>query len=329
MLSRKRLFFAVLIVFFAAMFVFLFVGETKEAEDIIWGVNFSQKQATKLGLDWKETYLALLKDLNVKNLKIAAHWDLLEPKDQEFFFEDLDWQMQKAQAHGAKVLLVVGIKTSRWPECHIPAWAQDFSNERLQEEILEMLGAVVLRYKEHPALFAWQVENEPLFPFGECPWRDFSILQKEVELVKSLDANHDVFTSDSGELSLWFNMARLGDKVAVTLYQKAWFGDLNAYLSFPFPAVFYHKKAWLVKQLFGKEVIVGELQAEPWVQGELKNSSFAEQEKTMTFSVLRENIAFAKETGLDTFYLWGAEWWYFMKETHNREEFWQEAKKLF
>jgi len=237
--------------------------------------------------------------------------------------------MDQAKEHGAKVLLAIGMKTPRWPECHIPQWAQGFSNEDLQNEVVTMLQTVVARYKEHPALFAWQVENEPLFPFGECPWRDFSFLQKEVELVKSLDVKHPVFTSDSGELSLWMNAARLGDKVAVTLYRKAWFGDLNAYLTFPLPQVFYYRKAWLIEKLFGKEVIVGELQGEPWVKGELESSTFTEQEKTMTISQFQDNIDFAKETGLDTFYLWGAEWWYWMKKAHNNDTFWNEAKKLF
>jgi hypothetical protein len=316
-------------VLFAAVFAFLFVGKASHAENITWGVNFSQKQATYLNSDWRETYLALLEDLNVKNLKISAHWDLLEPKDQEFFFEDLDWQMDEAVSHGAKVLLAIGMKTPRWPECHIPEWTQEFSKEELRAQVLEMLKVVVLRYKNHEALFAWQVENEPLLPFGKCPWRDFSFLQDEVELVQSLDLSHNVLTSDSGELSLWMNMARLGDKVAVTLYQKIWSGELNTYISLPFPAVSYQRKAWLIEKLFGREVIIGELQAEPWVRGELENSTFKEQEKTMSLSQLKNNIAFAKRTGLNTFYLWGGEWWYFMKETHNREEFWQEVKKLF
>jgi len=309
-------------------FVFLFVGNAKEAENITWGVNFSQKQATSLNLEWKEVYLALLEDLNVNNLKIAAHWDLLEPKDQEFFFEDLDWQMNQAERAGAQVLLAIGMKTPRWPECHIPEWAQDFSNEKLQEEILEMLGAVVLRYKDYPALFAWQVENEPLFFFGECPFRDFSFLQNEVNLVQSLDSGHQVFTSDSGELSLWWDVARLGDRVAVTIYQNVWSGELNMYLSLPFPAVSYQRKAWLIEKLFGKKVIVGELQAEPWVKEELENSTFQEQEKTMNLTQLKQNIAFARDTGLDTFYLWGAEWWYWMKEIHSNDTFWNEVKKV-
>ena len=85
----------------------------------------------------------------------------------------------------------------------------------------------------------------------------------------------------------------------------------------------------MAEKLFGTEVFVGELQAEPWVPGELENSSFAEQENTMTLSQLQKNIAFAKDTGLNAFYLWGGEWWYSMKEVHDRPEFWEEAKQLF
>jgi hypothetical protein len=329
MFRRRRLFFIILSVLFSAVFAFLFIGEAKEAENITWGVNFSQKQATYLNSDWKETYGALLEDLNVKNLKIAAHWDILEPKNQEFFFKDLDWQLNEAERVGAKILLAIGMKTPRWPECHIPEWANTFTKEELREEILEMLETVVLRYKDHEALFAWQVENEPLFPFGKCPWRDFSFLQNEVNLVQSLDSEHEVFVSDSGELSLWMNAARLGDKVAVTLYKRIWSKELHTFLTTPFPPISYQRKAWLIEKLFGKEVIVGELQAEPWVKEELENSTFKEQEKTMSLTQLQKNIAFAKNTGLDTFYLWGAEWWYQMKKIHGREEFWQEAKKLF
>ena len=329
MFSRKRLFFIILIVLLATVFAFLFVGEAKEAENIAWGVNFSQKQATYLNPAWRETYLALLEDLNVKNIKIAAHWDMLEFKNQEFFFEDLDWQLDEAKRVGAKVLLAIGMKTPRWPECHIPEWANTLSKEELQEEILEMLETVVLRYKNHEALFAWQVENEPLLPFGKCPFRDFSFLQKEVNLVQLLDSGHEVFISDSGELSLWINAARLGDKVAITLYRRVWSKELNTFLTIPFPAISYSRKAWLIEKFFGKKVIVGELQAEPWVKGELENATFKEQEKTMSLMQLQQNIAFAKDTGFNMFYLWGVEWWYQMKETHGREEFWQEAEKLF
>lgn len=328
----RRVFLSVLVFLIAlsgASFLFLFVGEAPRAEKITWGANFSVKQASRLGLDAKEAYAALLRDLGARELKIAVHWDLLEPQRDMFSFEDLDWMMGLAAENGARVLLAVGVKTPRWPECHIPSWAAGLSKEEQQEEILEMLQSVVERYRGHGALRSWQVENEPLFPFGECPWRDRAFLKDELNLVQSLDSGHPVFTSDSGELSFWWNAAKLGDKVSITMYQKAWYTPLKRYVDYPLPPVFYWRKAWLVDKLFGKEVIVGELQAEPWTPGALETAPLEEQEKTMTLERFLENAAFAKATGLDTFYLWGAEWWYWMREAQGRGEVWEAAKALF
>jgi len=42
---------------------------------------------------------------------------------------------------------------------------------------------------------------------------------------------------------------------------------------------------------------------------------------------LKKNIEFAKKTGLKEFYLWGGEWWYWMKEKQGRPELWEEVKK--
>ncbi|MDP2734933.1 MAG: beta-galactosidase [bacterium] len=328
---KRVLLFALLLsaALLAGAFLFLFVGDAPEASMITWGANFSQKQASRLGFDFKEVYTALFEDLGAKDLKIAVHWDLLEPEKDAFFFEDLDWMMDEAARRGGRVLLAVGMKTPRWPECHIPSWAVGLAREAQQEEILEMLASVVVRYRGHEALGSWQVENEPLFPFGECPWRDSAFLNTELRLVQSLDSGHPVFTSDSGELSFWWNIARLGDKAAITMYRKAWYTPLERYVDYPLPPVFYWRKALLVDALFGKEVLVGELQAEPWTPGALEEALLEEQEKTMNLARFRENIAFARETGLDTFYLWGAEWWYWMREVQLKEEIWEEAKTLF
>jgi len=46
----------------------------------------------------------------------------------------------------------------------------------------------------------------------------------------------------------------------------------------------------------------------------------------MTLVQFQQNIKFAQNTGFDTFYLWGSEWWYWMRQIHNRPEFWEEAK---
>ena len=315
-----------LLILFFSLF---FVGSVPQADKIAWGVNFSQKHSQSLGLDWKENYLALLDDLKVKNIKLAAHWDSIQPQENEFNFEDLDWQVEKAEGKGAKLVLAIGMKTPRWPECHIPEWAKSKSKQEQQKEILKMLENVVLRYKDSPAIKYWQVENEPFFPFGDCPWVDKDFLKKEISLVKSLDRKDRVLISDSGEGSFWIQAAQSGDIVGTTMYRKAWFRQLGSYIHYPFPPIFYARKAQIINKIFNKEVICVELQAEPWGPKLLYDSPMEEQEKTMNLEQFKTNIEFAKKTGLKEFYLWGSEWWYWMKEKQNRPAIWDEARKIF
>ena len=319
-----------ILAFLLLIFCYLFIGTPPQAKEISWGVNFSQKHAQNLGLDWKETYSALLDDLKVKNIKLITHWDLIELNEGKYYFEDLDWQIKKAEEKDARLLLVIGMKTGRWPECHIPGWAKNLNKEEQQKEILEMIEEVVLRYRDRASVGAWQVENEPFFPFGECPWVDKNFLKKEIDLVKSLDSqSRPIVISDSGEGSLWVNAAKFGDIVGTTLYKKVWFRQLGNYIYYPFPPIFYWRKAQLIEKIFDKKVIVVELQAEPWGPKLLYESPLEEQEKTMNLERFKANIEFAKKTGLDEFYLWGGEWWYWLKEKQNKPEIWQEAKKLF
>ena len=325
----KKIIFGFLI--FILIFIsYFFSGSPPETKEITWGVNFSQKHAQNFGFNWQENYLAILDDLNVKNIKLITHWDLIEPEKDKYNFNDLDWQIERVKEKGANLILVIGMKTGRWPECHIPQWAINFSKEEQQKEILEIIEKIVLRYKDSPALKYWQVENEPFFPFGECPWVDKKFLKKEIELVKFLDPQkRPVVISDSGEGSFWINAARFGDIIGTTMYKKVWFRQLGTYIYYPFPPTFYWRKANLIKKIFNKKVIVVELQAEPWGPKLLYDSPLKEQEKTMNPEQFKYNIEFAKKTGFNEFYLWGAEWWYWLKEKQNQPEIWQEAKKLF
>lgn len=324
----KKIRFAILLIFISA-FCFFFVGQAPKTENIVWGVNFSQKQAEALGLDWQKTYLALIEDLGAKNIKLAVYWDLLEPERGRYDFSALDWQVKTAEEKGAKILLAMGVKVPRWPECHIPSWAGALDDKERQEEVLAMLEKTVLRYEKFDSIVGWQVENEPLFPFGRCPKPDKDFLKKEADLVKSLSTGKPVIISDSGEGSFWFKAAGIGDIVGTTIYRKAWFEKPGIYVNYPFPPVFYWRKAELIEKFFNKKVICVELQAEPWGPKLIQDSSVSEQEKTMGLSRFRSNVEFAEKTGLDKFYLWGGEWWYWLKEKQNKPEIWDEAKKLF
>jgi len=325
---KLKMFFLIILVLILFLAVFFFVGKPPRAEKITFGVNFSQKHTQNLSLDWKETYLALLDDLGVKNIKLLTHWDLIEPEKDKYNFEDLDWQIKMAEEKEANLILVIGMKTGRWPECHIPQWAQGLSKQEQQKEILELLEQIVLGYRERNSLWAWQVENEAFFPFGECPWTDVNFLKKEIELVKSLDRK-PIIISDSGEFSFWIRAARLGDIVGVTLHRRAWFKELGLYVRYPFTPSYYWRRAEIIRKFLDRKVIGVELQAEPWGPKLLYDISIEEQEKTMNLGQFRKNIEFAKKTGLGTFYLWGAEWWYWLKIKQNQPEIWNEAKSLF
>ena len=330
MKSFIKKFLIFLLLFFASLFCFFFVGRTEPATDVQWGVVFSQKHSQLLGLNWRENYLAILDDLKAKNIRLVAYWDLVEKEPGRFDFFDLDWQIEEAQKRGVKILLVIGQRVPRWPECHIPAWAREKSEEEYKNALLRYLQKIIERYRDKDNIWAWQVENEPFFPFGLCPPPDKDLLKKEIALVKQLDPyKRPIVITESGEIPLWFNAAQLGDIVGYSLYKKVWVKELGMYFTYPFPPIYYARKKWLIEKFFKKKVICTELQTEPWGPHLLYDIPLEEQFKTMNLAQFKKMIQFAKNTGQDLTYLWGVEWWYWLKTKHNNSEIWQEAQKLW
>lgn len=317
-----------ILIFFLLVIAFFFVGFSKEKENLEWGVNFSAKHNREMGLDLEKTYFAILDDLKARKIKIAVHWDEFEKEEGIYNFKEIDFMIDEAEKRGAEVVLAIGMKTPRWPECHIPSWAKSLDKIEQQEKILKKIEAVVLKYEKRENIKKWQVENEPFFPFGDCPWADIDFLKKEVGLVKSI-SKKPVIITDTGELSLWIRAAKIGDIVGSTMYRKVWFSELKRHISYPVPATFYKRKNFLINLFFKKEVIGSELQAEPWGSTLLYYSPIEEQEKSMDINQLKQNISFAKKVGFKENYLWGVEWWFWMKEKHNEPIFWEEAKKLW
>lgn len=329
------LFFVIIFIILFAFIFYFFIGEPPISKEITWGVNFSQMQAEALGLNWKESYLATINDLKTKNIKLHTQWDWVEGNKGKYYFEDIDWQLEQAKNKGVKIIYVLGLKSGRWPECHIPLWANNLSEKDQQEELLNYIEEVVLRYKNNDTIINWQIENEPFFKFGKCPewyYKDDEFIKKEINLIKSLDSSRKIIISDSGEQSSWFSVAKHADIVGITMYREVWANLLNKwgfYFKSFLPPVTYWKKSMLIKKIFNKDVICIELQAEPWASKPFYNVSLEEQAKTMNLKIFKNNIEYAKKTGLNTFYFWGVEWWYWMKEKQNQPEIWNEAKNLF
>lgn len=325
----------IILVISITIFCYYFVGKAPVQKNITWGVDFSQMQAESLGLNWKQTYSAIIDDLGVKNLKLHTQWDWVEGKEGNYYFNDIDWQLAKAKSKDVKIIYVLGMKSGRWPECHAPLWTNMLSEQQQQDKLLAYVKEVVLRYKDDSTIINWQVENEPLFKFGECPnwyYKNDNFLKKEVDLVKSLDSSRQIIISDSGEQSNWFLAAKNADIVGITMYREVWAHVADGwgfyFKSFLSP-VTYWRKALIIQEIFRKNVMCIELQAEPWASKPFYDVSLKEQSRSMNVDIFKKNVEYAKQTGLDKFYFWGVEWWYWLKTTKNDPAIWQEARKLF
>lgn len=296
-----------------------------------YGVTFSQPHASGIGLDWREAYDAILEDLGVKKLRLSAYWGVIEPQERQFDFSTIDYQMNKAADHNARVVLSIGRKLPRWPECHVPAWAEPLPEPIQQEKVLAMLAVVVERYRDHPALRLWQLENEPFLDFGICPPADADFLQREEALMRSLDSLHDIAITDSGELNSWLTAARYGDVLGTTMYRTVFSErtQRSFFYDYIFPAWGYRIKAYYTGVLRNKDVFISELQGEPW--GAVPFPEMMKEERLESFSPDRflELKSFAERTLLPEAYWWGVEYWYWEKEMHGNDTYWMIAKSFF
>jgi len=302
--------------------------------DIPLGVTFSARYATDIGLNWKDAYSAMLNDLNMKRIRLPVYWDLVEKTPGQYDFVDLDWQLQQAQAHGAKVILVMGKKVPRWPECYVPKWVSDNPETAdptlLKEKLLAFETVVISRYKtNHPEIADWQIENEPFLDFGICGPVHVSLLDAELANARSLDRTHPIVVTDSGELSLWMQAASRADIFGTTMYREVYSAKVGHWRYPIGPNFFKFKKILISLFAHQNNAIVIELQGEPWVQGWTTAAPVADQLASMNAATLKDNIEFAKETNFSEIYVWGVEWWYWMKVQQNNPSLWNEAEALY
>lgn len=298
---------------------------------VIYGVTFSPKYARYLNLDWQKTYIQILDELEVRYLRIPGYWEILEPKSGKYNFSETDFMLYEADKRNARVILVLGMKQPRWPECQVPIWAKDLSVSERRQKILSFIQKVVDRYKDNQAIWAWQVENEPFLPFfGEgCDRADVNFLRTEVNLVRSL-SDKKIIVTDSGELGTWLVPMQLSDIFGSTLYRDV-YNPLLGYLSYPVLPYFYNIHSQLVRKLFAplnKETMIIELQAEPWLSNGDLSRNYSEQARLFPLLKMQSYINYAKKTGFAKMYLWGVEWWYFMAE-NGYPQYLDYAKTLF
>lgn len=131
---------------------------------------------------WEENYRKI-KETGFNTVRFGEMaWDWVEPQDNEFNWEELDLAMDLANKNGIKVVL--GLATSQAPTWLVKNYPEvrpisnmgtlypeygprpnicrdsDIYKTLAQRYIMNMVN----RYKNHPALLAWQVDNEPTYP---------------------------------------------------------------------------------------------------------------------------------------------------------------------
>jgi hypothetical protein len=315
----------VIVLFSTAVY---FYEQGKPTQNITFGITFSTSYAASLGFDPKQMFLDMMADLKPKKIRLMAYWEEIEPSQGKFDFQNLDELLIEAGKENVDVILAVGRKLPRWPECHQPDWYNNLDASAKQEAQDTMVKTTVEHLKQFEAIKAWQVENEPYFVFGiNCPIQSQDSVSQEVQLVKSLD-NRPIILTASGEQGNWNQTARSGaDIVGVTMYRTV-YNDKLGYYKYPLGPWFYRIKAGIERTFEGKPVIGVELQAEPWLLSGIFNTDLDTQRSLMNAKVFQSNASFAKQAGLADNYLWGVEWWYWLARKQNDWTMWTVAKDL-
>lgn len=310
--------------------VFYFDSKFTPAKDNFeWGITFSPRQAEYLGFDWKTVYLDMLNDLKPQKLRLLSHWEMVEPAKDKYDFSIPDMQLIEAQKRGIDVIMVVGLKQPRWPECHQPVWYNDLTIDEKRQALIDYVGKSVEHFKQFDAIKIWQVENEALFSFGpECPQSDKDVLAQEIELVRSLDSR-PVMLTDSGELGRWLPTTKLNpDILAPTMYRVV-HNPKTGYFKYPLPSMFFRVKAGIVRTFSSVDNFIGsELQAEPWFADDFYHTPLSEQLSLMNQKIFLQNVEYAKKIGFKENYLWGVEWWYWLAKKQGDWGMWSAAKDL-
>ena len=131
-LLKKRFLIPLFLIVLIAIIIFIFkipryYTSAHIGSDPEWGVTFSKKYSEELGLDWKKTYIAILEELGVDHIRIPVYWDDIETTRSTIDLSNYLFMVNEARSRNRGVVLVIGERLPRWPECHVPEWATTLS----------------------------------------------------------------------------------------------------------------------------------------------------------------------------------------------------------
>jgi hypothetical protein len=332
------------------------ISSTACADELQIGTTFSPTQSEYLGLNWQDTYLAILQS-GFDVVRLGTYWSQIEPKPDAYDFRTLDWQLDQARRLGVPVVLTVGVKAPRWPEYFIPEWVREHVPikrgdnvarfELVRARALKFIRTVVTRYRDDPIIRCWQVENEPFDRSGpDYWWSDREFVTEEVALVRALDTRRrpivmTVATYPNGWLRFGARVfqptdplpdtMRLCDIVGFNIYPvvSQQIGNLKLYFWTERTArQRYYAGLRDYARRNGRSAWIMELQAEPWEPGHLVYTGDAPL-PTANPELARQAFDEFHGLGFSTIFLWGAEYWHFRRVRHQDSGWWNMARGLF
>ncbi len=327
------IFIAILILFTGSCYgLSVWYAERHKNDPLVIGTTFVAPYARYFGLDAKQTLQAMIDEVGFKQFRLVSYWDEIEKTPGTYDYSDLDWQFQKVEAAGGKISLSIGLRQPRWPECHMPTWAEPLPMTQWEPKLNDFMKMTMERYKNSPALESYQLENEFFLDvFGDCPDHSRDRLVREYEFVQTVDNTKPfIITRSNNALGFPLGQPR-PDEFGVSVYKRVWDKTITKrYFEYPLPAWFYGTLAGGGELFTGKKLIIHELQTEAWLpdtgQFEMNDlGSIPEQNKSMNAERLQERLEYGKDSNIKTMYTWGAEWWYWRKVKANDPGMWNVA----
>ena len=348
-LARQRrvqaLAIALLVPFLAIAPLHLFMPAPVKAHGVVApvqvGISFSPSRAGYLGLDYRSAFKRL-EAMHFRVIRLSSYWDQVDKEG----YDQLDWLMSEAQRARQPIALTVGMKALGWPEFFVPTSVKDLtglsqgqdvaSDSSLRAATLAFVESTVRRYRDNPALVAWQVENEPFNRAGpQRLWIDAKFLRDEITSVRQLDGRHrPLIVNAFSHVNLIFDQASarqgfdlrqlLGfdadsaesDSLAVLNRGDVLGLDVYTAIGYQFLGQDHLSRAdadWpdrlarvrdLAKRQ-GKQAWITEAQAEPW---ESTEDTYTDPKSTSP-AAIRSVFENLKDAGYGTVLFWGSEYW--------------------